>query len=658
MPVRLPRIPTKKIRPQGKHRSMPTSSKRKKVGETRHSAASRKGKFLHRPSTFPSLLSIFGVPLLLAAVTFLVYWQSLNSDFVYDARHEILEEGFITSISNLPSVLSLKVLGMNLFLGTRPGQLLYLMLIASICGKEPFGYHLCSNLLHAANVALLFVLLRRLIEKEMPELNERGRLKAQCAAVVVTLAFALHPIAVESVSEVSYSSSLLVAFFTLLALLAATAFRPENTRFALLWGGWGSLCALAAVCCKESGIAAALLLVVYWFLYRRHEAKGPWVLFMSVASAMTATFLAARFLLAPPSPMPLGYLGGSFPHVFLIQPTVWVFMMGQLIWPTHLSADYTLHQAGMPSIWLALVILTAVLMLQIWLITRSQLGALGVAIYWSGLLVVSNFVPLLRFTADRFYYLPLAGVIMQLLSLLIMTLEQERGFWIAVTLLIIALVPFTALTLTRESVFASDSVLWPETLKVSPDSSTANYNVGWDLFQKGDVDGAISYYQKALKTAPNDTEAHSNFGLALLQKGQLADAITQFQDALNSAPNNFIARNNMAVALFQQGQTDEAITQLEKCVKLNPNYAESYYNLGKIFSKSDRMEDAISEYQKALQIDPAHASAHNNLGIIFAHEGKLNAAIVEFQDAIQAQPDFTEAQNNLITAQGMLRQAK
>ena len=93
------------------------------------------------------------IPIVLALVTFLVYWPSLFSDFVYDARKEILEEGFITSISHLPDVLSLKVLSSNLMLGDRPGQLLYLMLIALVCGRDPFGYHLCSNLLHAANCA-------------------------------------------------------------------------------------------------------------------------------------------------------------------------------------------------------------------------------------------------------------------------------------------------------------------------------------------------------------------------------------------------------------------------------------------------------------------------------------------------------------------------
>src|SRR5208282_1777855 len=100
-------------------------------------------------SIFQTLLSGVWAPPLLAVVAFLVYWPSLQSDFVYDARTEILEEGFITSLSNLPAVLSLKVLGMHLMLGSRPGQLLYLMLNAAVWGKQPWGYHLTSNLLHA-----------------------------------------------------------------------------------------------------------------------------------------------------------------------------------------------------------------------------------------------------------------------------------------------------------------------------------------------------------------------------------------------------------------------------------------------------------------------------------------------------------------------------
>ncbi len=206
---------------------------------------------------------------------------------------------------------------MDIILQDRPGQLLYMMLNAAIWGKQPWGYHLTSNLLHAANVALLYIVLRRFVWLDLGEVARRDGLKVQIAMVLAALIFALHPIAVEPVSGVSFCGDLLVTFFTLLALLAAFAFRADNLRTALWMGGAGSLCALVAVTCKESGLSIPAILIVYWFLFRRHEAKGPWLLFLGVASILPVIFMLARFHSARVSQE---YLGGSFAQVFVEQP--------------------------------------------------------------------------------------------------------------------------------------------------------------------------------------------------------------------------------------------------------------------------------------------------------------------------------------------------
>ncbi len=569
---------------------------------------------------FPSVW----IALLLAVVAFLAYWPSLKSGFVYDGRVEIIQEGFITSLSNLPAVLSLKVLGMNLMLGPRPGQLLYLMLIAAVCGKEPFGYHLCSNLLHAANVALLFVLLQRLIATEITGLTKSVFLKAQLAIVVVTLIFALHPIAVESVAEVSYSSGLLVTFFTLLALLAAMAFRPDNFRIAMIMGSIGAFCTFASVTCKESGIATALLLIVYWFVFRRKEAKLPWLLFLGSAMTVTVIFLAARFLLAPSNPdrVPLNYLGGSFSQVFLIQPGLWVFMMGKLVWPMQFAADYTPAIMFGPSPPVALVILIVVVLLQVLLAYKSRVGALGVAIYWLGLATVSNFVPLYRPVADRFYYLPLAGMAVQLLALFLMVLKSNRGFWMAVVPCMGVILPLTFLTVTRENVFTDELSLWTDILKVNPLSSLAHYNLGAYLTQKGHLDEALIQYQKALEIRPENAEAHYNIGTIFSKKGRIDEAMSQYQQAL----------------------------------EINPRQADAHNNLGNILSKKGQVDEAISHYQKALEINPDMSEAHNGLGAAFFQKEQMDEAVVQFQEALRLKPDDNEAQYNLAKVKAAILQ--
>jgi len=528
------------------------------------------------------------VPLLLAAVTFLIYWPSLSSDFVYDARTEIFNEGFITSLSNLPDVLSFKVLGMNLMLAGRPGALLYLMLIAAVCGKAPFGYHLCSNLLHAVNVALLYVLLLRLARAEPTGLTKgkEGRIKLAVAAV--TLIFAWHPLAVEPVANISYSSDLLVTFFTLAALLAATAFQPDDFRGSAPTGCVGALAAFCAVACKESGVAAAGLLIVYWFLFRRREKREPWLCFLGGATGVTLAFLAARFAFAAPNSDHVDFLGGSFSHVILPQSQLWVFMMGKLFWPVDLSADYAVIDLKCLSVPASLFVLAVVVSLQVWLALKSRLGALGVAVYWLGLSTVSNFIPLYRILGDRFYYLPLAGLVIQLLALLLIILRFREGFWGALAPCFVALLPLGLLTVTREDVFANDFNLWSDTIQVNPYSTIGHAKLADELWDRGQRDEAIGQYQMALEISPGVAEIHNNLGSALFQTGQVDAAIEQFHRTLEIRPSYVYTYYNLGEALLKKGKRNEARAEFEEALRLQPDFAAAQSALAKVEAMPDQ----------------------------------------------------------------------
>jgi Flp pilus assembly protein TadD len=373
---------------------------------------------------------------------------------------------------------------------------------------------------------------------------------------------------------------------------------------------------------KESGVAAALALIVYWFLFRRREAKGPWLLFLGAATAVTAAFLAARFHFAPPGQVHLDYIGGAFRQVFLIQPHLWVFMMGKLLWPMHLSADYMPDNSSGISLPFSLAVLAVVIVLQEWLSARSRIGALGVAIYWLGLATVSNFIPLYRALADRYYYLPMAGMAMQLLALLLMALKSRRGFWLTTASLCAALVPLTALTLIRQDVFANEFSLWSDTLQVSPRSMIAHNNLGNVFAQRGRVDEAMVQYQEALAINPAYAVTHYNLGVAFMQKGRVDEAIAQYQEAL----------------------------------KIDPEDAESHCNLGVSFMQKGRVDEAITQYRKALEINPYNANVHCNLGAALFQQRRIDEAIDQFQQALRLKPDYGDALTNLAKAQAMVRQ--
>ncbi len=543
-------------------------------------------------------------PLLLGLATFLVDLPSLGSDFVYDAREEILREGFITTPGHMWDVLSLKVLSMKLMLGGRPGELLYLMLNADLWGKNPWGYHLCSNLLHATNVALLYIFLSRLIQAERQGTSGPFTTRARVATAVAVMIFALHPITVEPVSAISYSSDLLVTFFILSALIVATRLCFEPARTTRGWIALGILLTFAPVTCKESGVMAGPIVAAYWFLFRFQEAKKGWLIFLGTATLLTLAFLTARFLWAPPLVPRLDYLGGSLGRVIEIQPKLWVFMMQHLVWPTGFSADYTLENVGGLSTSLSTVVLATVLLLQAGLATRSRIGALGVVIYWLGLATVSNFFPLHRIVADRYYYLPLAGVLMQVLAVQLMLLNSPVRFWISVGGCAVVLVPLTLLNLNRQAVFSNELALWTDCLRVSPQSATAYHGLGIFYYEKGELDRAASYYRKSLKINPDDARTHDDFGSVLAQTGQLEAAIDQFHDS----------------------------------AKIDPTNPKTYYNLGNALAEEARFDEAIECYQRALALDPDYALAHNGLGAAYYRKGNLGGAIAQFDEVLRLDP--------------------
>src|SRR5439155_21155455 len=81
-------------------------------------------------------------------------------------------------------------------------------------GLDPRGYHLVNVLLHGANVALLYLVARRLLRSAFD-----GEFAGTRASVAITggslfaaLVFGLHPLRAESVAWVSERRDLLCAF--------------------------------------------------------------------------------------------------------------------------------------------------------------------------------------------------------------------------------------------------------------------------------------------------------------------------------------------------------------------------------------------------------------------------------------------------------------
>jgi tetratricopeptide (TPR) repeat protein len=147
---------------------------------------------------------------------------------------------------------------------------------------------------------------------------------------------------------------------------------------------------------------------------------------------------------------------------------------------------------------------------------------------------VSNFIPLFVPVADRYLYLPLAGLSLALAAIL----GPRRWVQGLATLSICAL---CVLTLRRQAVWHDNVSLWTETLRQNPRSITAANNLGFALWGRGRFEEALAPWKKALDLS------------------------------LGRAPDPWAG---LALGLHDLGRVDEARAAYARAVSLDLRYGE------------------------------------------------------------------------------------
>src|SRR5437667_317677 len=148
----------------------------------------------------------------IAAITLAVFSPALLNGFVWDDDQNLLmnpdyrglgAHQFRTAVSTIRGGQWIPITWMTFGLD-------YVL-----WGMKPFGYHLTSLLLHAANAALFYLVAAFLLSRVgfTPVVVRAG-------AATSALFFALHPLRVESVAWITERRDVLSGFFFLLTLLA------------------------------------------------------------------------------------------------------------------------------------------------------------------------------------------------------------------------------------------------------------------------------------------------------------------------------------------------------------------------------------------------------------------------------------------------------
>ena len=183
--------------------------------------------------------------LLPAAVALLAALPSLFPGFIHDDHRLIEQNRLVQETGRLPEILARGYWTVddrevpNLY---RPVTILSFALNRLATGPDAFGFRVVDLLLHVLVTVLVYAVARRVIPDEAV---------ASSAAMAAALLFATHPVHTEALGLVVGRSELLMALFTLWALVLFL----DGGRVAPL------LLLPLAFFSKESGVAAPFLLL-------------------------------------------------------------------------------------------------------------------------------------------------------------------------------------------------------------------------------------------------------------------------------------------------------------------------------------------------------------------------------------------------------------
>ena len=118
------------------------------------------------------------------------------------------------------------------------------------------------------------------------------------------------------------------------------------------------------------------------------------------------------------------------------------------------------------------------------------------------------------------------------------------------------------------------------------------------MFQKkGDLDKAITYYQKAVKIDPDYAQAYYNLGKLFHDRNIFKDAVSCYKKALEKRPEYVEAGNNMGRALLAAGDLTGALSCYYNVLSHHPESADAHFNLSVAHLLQGNLVEGWKEYE-------------------------------------------------------------
>lgn len=585
--------------------------------------------------------------LVVAALAFLAFVNSLWNGFALDDIHIIGDNPQIRRLSNLRDIFAE---GNWPWRGReplyRPLTIYSFALNYAVSGVRPLTYHLVNVLLHAGNSALVFRIFVALF-------------RAPGLALGAAAVFALHPIHTEAVTNTVGRAELLANAFLFLSwwwyLKWEERAHPTKTRWLI-----GSVAAFAlALFSKEHAVVLPALLVLSdllrasqrslplrWIIQERCRTAYIWYL-PPLAGYLLVRFLALGQVLTSTTP----WANNPLVHADLwTRVLTAIKVLGKYLWlflfPVRLSSDYSYNQIPVsrslfePAVLAAFLALTVLCSLAALNRRRDPAIGFGVAIFALTVLPVSNLLfPIGTIMGERLLYLPSLGLCL-LLAVAVTTLAaRPRWRLLSFAAFGLLLLGYGARTVVRNRDWQSNAAIVSAAARASPNSTAAHAWFGNTLLVRGDLSGARKEFERSLEIYPGFGRALVGLGRVLQRQGRIDEAVQVYRRVERGDGFYGRAHVNVGFIALQQGQHEEALLEFREVAALDPLGPREANEVAEGFSKLGYLTEAQTILEAARHATPHLFYIRENLALVYLRQGRREDAQRELKEAARLKSD-------------------
>lgn len=535
----------------------------------------------------------------------------------------------------------------------------------ALWGQRPGISHGINTLIYFfVSVALFFVLKRLMKNYNI------------LFPFLITIVFMAHPVHTEVVASLKNRDEMLAFLAAILAM--RSLLRYADTR-KIIHVAAAVLLFILGYLTKPSIVPFILLypLVLYFFTDLKPAA------YLSIAGIFLVVVLASHFIprlfVLPPATRvnsfvenPLYFdkslwyrLGTGFIGLF--------FYIRILFWPHPLLYYYGYNQIpydNLANIWaiLSIILYAGLFVYAMFRLKEKHMISFAILWYLIAIAMYSNIlVPVVGIVGERFVFVASLGFCILLVYAVFrifrtdpksLTIEFDARAKIIVILTLI-LIPYTALTITRNREWRNLFSLYRKDIPYLENSAKANSQYAGYLMSTVYSDpnymaqGAVNqfkmefivhHFRQSLKLYPNQYQTLNDLGTAYLFFGKKADSAIYFlTKAIELKPELIPAWVNLGMAYRDQGDYEKAIGCYNTILERRPGEIRATFALANIYNDMGDFNKAVAMNEEVMQKYPGLDMPYINIGNYYIQKGDTAMAVKNWEIAISKRPTYEGA---------------